>query len=151
MTDAEKQERVGKLAEQLSKCVTNLNGKRKEANGLALALRVIADCFDNECPEVNVLAIHDQRGFTFSDRREEAERHVFPPGQPRRLPGNLPVVRVPDGDELMSLMEKIHQLSREADNLNGQLRTEGFDLKEIGRALRVVRGQSPEGGECRRQ
>ena len=138
MTDAEKQERVGVLAEKLSQCVAALNRVQREAHDLALSLRIIADCFDSECPEVSVLDIHKENEFTFTDRRIKADKHAFPTSQQRLHPDKQPLVSVPDGGKLIDLMGQIHALSREADDLNKRLRTEGIDLTEINKTLRIV-------------
>ena len=138
MTDEEKQAKIGTLAEKLSQCVTALTRVQREAHDLALSLRIIADCFDSECPEVNVLDIHYENKFTFTDRRIKADKHVFPLSQQRLYPDKLPLVSVPDGGKLIDLMGQIHALSREADDLNKRLRTEGIDLTEINKTLRVV-------------
>ncbi len=116
MTDAEKQKRVGVLTEKLSQCVAALNRAQREAHDLVLSLRIIADCFDNECSEVSVLDIHKDNKFTFTDRRTKADKHAFPPSQQLSLPGKHPLVAVPDGARLMDLMEQIHALAHEADD-----------------------------------
>ena len=139
MSPEEQQQMVGATVEKLAQCVTNLNRLRKQAHGVVLALRVLADCFDEALPEVNILEIHEHSQLTFSDTREKGARYKFPLSRPYVQAGaggvKRPLVQVPDGSSLMELIENIQNLSSEAAALADQLRNEGVDVTAIHQAL----------------
>ena len=130
--------RSARLAEKLSQCVTALTRARKEAHGLALDLRVIADCFDAGLPDVNFVEVHQPNVFTFRDTRDVTERHKFPRSQPQlqTTSGSRPLVRIPEGTTLLKLIELIQELSQEAEEFDSQLRNEGVDVSGISKTLR---------------
>ena len=138
MTDAEKQSEIGVLTEQLSQCIANLNRERKNVHILAPSLRVIADCFDQDLPEVKVDQVHEH-GFTFQDARDQSERHKFPPSHQRYRTTqgeNSILIEIPNGTALFEIIGRIQDLSQEAASLNARLLDLGVDVNKISESLR---------------
>ena len=139
MTDNEKQALIGEMTEKLAQCIRCLNRARKEGRDLVSSLRILADCFDDELQDVNILKFHSPDGFTFTDKRDRTEKHRFPSSHSRvqSVDNDRPLVlvKIPNGESLKELVERIQNLLNEAEDLDGQLRNEAVDVKEISKAL----------------
>ncbi|MCY4521387.1 MAG: hypothetical protein OXC13_11485 [Caldilineaceae bacterium] len=132
--------RIGALMADLAACIQELNRARSEAHDLAPDLRLLADCFDRDNQDVNMVELLGETDFTVHDKRPSEKRERGrgkPVSQTRINPDGSrgPIRSIPDGSRLVEIAQRIQQAKVKAEDILDKLRNEHIDVRGICKAL----------------